>query len=102
MLISNPIHRCGKCGATSYRRVVARDEHGSMRATDQYLCSGCALVFADPKSWREGDAMELQPATRHASGRTFTVMTAVAQTAAPAAMNRKAPDAFAFGLQSTE
>jgi hypothetical protein len=42
------------CGATSYRRVVARDEAGAMRATALYQCSGCSVVFADPKAWREG------------------------------------------------
>jgi hypothetical protein len=26
-----------------------------MRATDLYQCSGCSVVFADPKAWREGE-----------------------------------------------
>ena len=48
-------NRCRKCGATSYRRVVARDDKGAMRLGDLYQCSGCDVVFADPKAWREGE-----------------------------------------------
>jgi hypothetical protein len=51
-----PLHCCRMCGSTSYRRVLARDESGSMRATELYQCSGCSVVFADPKAWREGGA----------------------------------------------
>jgi hypothetical protein len=42
------------CGATSYRRVISRDASGAMTSTSLYQCSGCSVVFADPKSWREG------------------------------------------------
>ncbi len=42
------------CGATSYRPVIARDAAGAMTRTGLYLCSGCSVVFADPKAWREG------------------------------------------------
>lgn len=49
-------HRCHLCGATSFRQVVARDEHGAMRATRGCLCSGCKKVFADSHAWRGGDA----------------------------------------------
>ena len=45
---------CRMCGATSYRRVVARDEQGALRSTPLYQCSGCSVVFADPKAWRDG------------------------------------------------
>jgi hypothetical protein len=51
-----PLHCCRMCGATSYRHVLARDVSGAMRATDLYHCSGCSVVFADPKAWREGGA----------------------------------------------
>ena len=47
------------CGATSYRRVIARDDLGALRPTDLYQCSGCSVVFADPKTWREGGASDL-------------------------------------------
>lgn len=50
-----PINCCRMCGATSYRRVVARDETGAMKSTGLYQCSGCSVVFADPKAWREGE-----------------------------------------------
>ena len=42
------------CGATSYRRVIARDDTGALRPTDHYQRSGCTLVFSDPKAWWEG------------------------------------------------
>jgi hypothetical protein len=45
-------HCCRLCGATSYRPVMAR-EGGAMRASGLYRCSGCSVVFEDPKSWRE-------------------------------------------------
>jgi hypothetical protein len=48
-------HCCRMCGATSYRRVIDRDEHGALRPTALYQCSGCSVVFADPKAWREGE-----------------------------------------------
>ena len=46
------------CGATSYRRVIARDDAGALRATELYQCSGCSVVFADPKAWRDGDGAD--------------------------------------------
>ncbi len=42
------------CGATSYRPVIARDAVGVMTRTGLYQFSGCSVVFADPKAWREG------------------------------------------------
>ena len=53
---------CRLCGATSYRRVIERDEMGQMRATSLYQCSGCSVVFADPKAWREGGLDVIEPA----------------------------------------
>jgi hypothetical protein len=48
------INACRTCGATNYRRVVARDSSGHLKATGLYQCSGCSVVFADPRAWREG------------------------------------------------
>jgi hypothetical protein len=56
-----PYYCCRMCGSTSYRRVLARDESGAIRATELYHCSGCSVVFADPKSWREGGADIVSP-----------------------------------------
>lgn len=55
-----PPNRCGYCGATSYRRVLGRDENGVMRYTDQLLCSGCTREFVDMTAWRRG-AVSDQP-----------------------------------------
>ena len=49
-----PVNACRMCGATSYRHVVARDENGKLRPNGLYQCSGCSVVFADPKIWRDG------------------------------------------------
>ena len=38
--------------------VVARDDLGALRTTDLYQCSGCSVVFTDPKAWRDGDGAE--------------------------------------------
>lgn len=37
-----------------------------MRATGLYQCSGCSVVFADPRAWREGggDAAPEAPVVR--------------------------------------
>lgn len=55
-----PVNRCGYCGATSYRRVVARDQDGAMRYGSLLLCSGCQREFADLKTWRDGATGELR------------------------------------------
>ena len=68
-MTTSPTHCCRMCGATSYRRVLARDEGGAMRATELYQCSSCSVVFADPRAWREGggdvvpDAPVVRPLT---------------------------------------
>jgi len=49
-----PANSCGFCGATSYRRVVARDTLGVLRATERLLCTGCTREFPDVKTWRQG------------------------------------------------
>ena len=53
------------CGATSYRPVVARGSADEMRQTGLYQCSGCSVVFVDPKAWRDGgiDAVEANPSS---------------------------------------
>lgn len=48
------VNRCRLCGATSYRRVIQRDEGGALVSTSLFQCSGCSVVFADPKAWRDG------------------------------------------------
>jgi len=47
---------CGYCGATSYHRVVARDETGAMRYSDTLQCTGCSREFANLDFWRQGGA----------------------------------------------
>ena len=49
-----PFNACRKCGATNYRHVFSRDDTGHLRPNGLYQCSGCSVVFADPKSWRDG------------------------------------------------
>lgn len=48
------VNRCGYCGATSYHRVVARDEAGVMRYTETLQCTGCNRVFDNLEIWRQG------------------------------------------------
>ncbi len=52
---------CRMCGATSYRPVIARDDSGAMRPSGLYQCSGCSVVFTDPKAWRESGPEEPAP-----------------------------------------
>ena len=56
-----PVHGCRMCGATSYRPVIARDDSGAMRPSGLFQCSGCSVVFTDPKAWRDGGRNELPP-----------------------------------------
>ena len=51
---STAIYACCQCGARSYRRVIDRDRTGAMRPTHLYHCSGCSIVFSDPRAWRDG------------------------------------------------
>lgn len=48
------VNRCGYCGASSYHRVVARDEAGAMRYTSTLQCTGCGREFTDLQDWRQG------------------------------------------------
>jgi hypothetical protein len=51
------------CGASSYRRVIARDQQGHLRAAGPYQCSGCSVVFADPKTWYDSGLPEVNNPT---------------------------------------
>src|SRR5512135_1878913 len=68
---TGPLSCCRMCGATSYRPVIARDAAGAMTRTGLHQCSGCSVVFADPKAWREGGNEDVPPSvdppTLHAS-----------------------------------
>ncbi len=54
-------YACRRCGARAYRPVIARDGSGALRATSGYRCTGCSLVFADPRAWRDGEALAAPP-----------------------------------------
>lgn len=45
---------CGRCGATSYKPVMARDASGVMRDCGQYQCVQCKRVFRSLQEWKEG------------------------------------------------
>lgn len=49
-----PPNSCHNCGSTSYRPIIARDEHGVMQPTGRYVCTGCKLEFTDINDWRNG------------------------------------------------
>lgn len=59
---ASPLNACRLCGATSYRRVLARDDSGALRPNGLYQCSGCSVVFANPQAWRDGGADVAPPA----------------------------------------
>jgi hypothetical protein len=70
------LNACRVCGATSYRRVLARDETGALKPNGLYQCSGCTVVFADPSAWRDGgpdlaaSRPDIKPMTPDRSTRT--------------------------------
>lgn len=85
------------CGASSYRPVLDRDAGGAMRATGLYRCSGCSVVFADPRAWREGGADEALPSAPPAAPASAgTVPMLAAPDEAPAAQPR-APNLRTYG-----
>lgn len=47
-----PLNKCRMCGSTAYKRVIARDERGAMRASGVYQCTGCRLLFTQLNEWR--------------------------------------------------
>jgi hypothetical protein len=49
------LHAWRMCGAASFRRVIDRDGADALKPTGPFQCSGCSLVFADPKAWRDGE-----------------------------------------------
>lgn len=54
MNAARPSNSCHRCGAISYRQVIARDETGVMRNSGFYLCTQCKFEFSDVKAWRDG------------------------------------------------
>ena len=84
MTITPTLRCCRMCGATSYRPVIARDAQGALRATDLFQCSGCSVVFTDPKAWREGGDQEPPPPTITPM-RPYTVTATGPRVVAPAA-----------------
>lgn len=54
MGIGKAVNTCHRCGATSYRPVMARAADGNMRPSGQYSCIRCKLVFITVKEWRQG------------------------------------------------
>lgn len=75
------------CGAASYRPVIDRDGAGAMRASGLYRCSGCSVVFADPRAWRDGGAQEIAAADTAPSPAHGTAM----------AVEPRAPDWRTYG-----
>lgn len=67
------LNACRACGATNYRRVIARDGAGDLKPTGLYQCSGCSVVFANPKAWRDGGVDELDVLPRRATNNAATV-----------------------------
>jgi hypothetical protein len=57
-----PPNSCRRCGSTSYRPVIARDEHGALKPNGVFTCTGCELQFLNINDWRL-DASEQQPAS---------------------------------------
>jgi hypothetical protein len=92
-----PLNRCRMCGASSYRAFIDRDGSGAMRATGLYRCSGCSVVFADPRAWREGgadDPVAPRPPVGAGAGGIAPVPAARQETAAAAP---RAPDWRTYG-----
>jgi hypothetical protein len=101
---SNP-YRCRLCGATTYRRLIERALDGAMRYSGLYRWSGCSVTFADPASWRRGQATHatsqrppfpqlsswgIQPPGDHtaAPGRSEADLKAIREAAARAAKGK--------------
>jgi hypothetical protein len=45
------INKCHRCGATSYKPVIKRDENGTMMPSGEHQCVGCKLIFTDIDAW---------------------------------------------------
>jgi hypothetical protein len=55
------INNCHRCGATSYKPVIKRDDSGTMKPSGEYQCVGCKLVFTEIDTWRNAPAKEDAP-----------------------------------------
>ncbi len=49
-------NKCHRCGATSYKPVIKRDESGTMKPSGEHQCVACKLVFSNIDEWRNGPA----------------------------------------------
>ena len=49
-----PVNRCHRCGATSYKPVIKRDDSGIMKPSGEYQCVGCKFLFTDIDVWKHG------------------------------------------------
>jgi hypothetical protein len=49
-----PVNKCHRCGATSYKPVIKRDEAGTMKPSGEFQCVGCKLLFTDIDTWKNG------------------------------------------------
>jgi DNA-directed RNA polymerase subunit RPC12/RpoP len=47
-----PINKCYRCGETSYKPVIKRDDSGTMKPSGEYQCVRCKLIFTDIDEWR--------------------------------------------------
>jgi hypothetical protein len=65
MIQGRPRNSCRVCAATSYRPVIARGDDGAMRATGQYKCSKCSVLFRDLSDWRDGAGDDDAGSARH-------------------------------------
>lgn len=48
---------CGRCGATSYKSIMARDASGVMRASGRYQCVQCRRVFETVQDWKQAETL---------------------------------------------
>jgi hypothetical protein len=46
------INKCHRCGATSYKPVIKRDDSGTMKPSGEHQCVGCKLIFTNIDEWR--------------------------------------------------
>ncbi len=58
---SAPRYACHRCGATSYRALMARGTDGAMRASGRHACTGCRFEFEHVSDWT-GARMETSSA----------------------------------------
>lgn len=52
-----PRYACHRCGATSYRALMARGLDGAMRPSGRYACTGCRLEFGQVADWMRSGAV---------------------------------------------